>query len=194
MARQLTMANVLLAAGVLALGGSLAHAQDKSGGTASSGQTKSALSAADKKFAMDAAHGGVAEVRMGELAAKQGSSQAVKDFGQKMVDDHSKANEELMSVASNKGITLPTEPNAEQKATMARLSKLHGAAFDAAYIKAMKADHQKDIAEFKKEATKGKDADIKGFASKTLPVVQGHYQMLTSMHGSGGKMSSMKKM
>ncbi len=139
------------------------------------------ISAADKKFAKAAAQGGIAEVRLGELAAKQGSSEKVKEFGQKMVEDHGKANEDLKSVATGKGLTLPTEPNAEQKATLARLRKLHGAAFDSAYLKAMKMDHKMDVAAFKKEATKGQDTEIKGFATRTLPVVEGHYQMLMKM-------------
>ena len=192
MARQLTMANVLLATGVLALFGPTAQAQDKMSGTKSA-HKMGMMSAADKKFAMAAAHGGIAEVKLGELAAKQGSSAQVKDFGQKMVEDHGKANDDLKSVATGKSMTLPTEPNAEQKATMARLMKLHGAAFDSAYIKAMKMDHKMDVADFKKEATKGKDAEIKGFAARTLPVVEEHYKMLMGM-GSGGKMSPMKKM
>ncbi len=120
MTRQLMKAGTFMAACVLSMAGAGVQAQ-KTG----------TLSAADKKFVMDAAHGGVAEVKMGELAAKQGSSEGVKQFGQKMVEDHSKANEELKTVATAKGITLPTEPNAEQKATMVRLMKLHGAALTA---------------------------------------------------------------
>lgn len=194
MTRQLTMANVLLAAGIASLCGATAQAQDKMSG-AKSAQKMGMMTAADKKFAMAAAHGGIAEVKLGELAAKQGSSAQVKDFGQKMVEDHGKANEDLKSVAMSKGMTLPTEPNAEQKATMARLMKLHGAAFDSAYLKAMKMDHKMDVADFKKEAMQGKDADIKGFAAKTLPVVESHYQMLLGMKmGSGSKMGGMKKM
>ena len=162
--------------GIASLAGVNVKAQDKPGGA----QT-STLSAADKKFATAAAQGGIAEVKLGELAAKQGSSEKVKEFGQKMVDDHGKANDDLKSVATGKGLTLPTEPNAEQKATMARLSKLHGAAFDSAYIKAMKMDHKMDVAAFKKESTTGKDSEIKGFATRTLQVVEGHYQMLMKM-------------
>ncbi|MCW3097817.1 MAG: outer membrane protein [Chthonomonadaceae bacterium] len=193
MAKQLTMAHVLLAAGALALIGGGAQAQGKT--SSSSAQKTGTVPAADKKFAMAAAQGGLTEVQLGEIATKQGSSDAVKQFGQKMVDDHGKANDDLKSVASNKGLALPTEPNASQKATIARLSKLHGAAFDSAYIKDMKADHKKDIADFKKESTSGQDSDIKAFATRTLPVVESHYSMLMNMgSSSGGKMSTTKKM
>lgn len=171
MKRHFLAAGVLMAFGMASLTGMTVQAQTPT----------TTISAADKKFAMAAAQGGMAEVQLGELAAKQGSSQKVKDFGQKMVDDHGKANDDLKSVASAKGLTLPSEPNAEQKATMARLMKLHGAAFDSAYIKAMKTDHKMDVAAFKKESTSGVDSEIKGFATRTLPVVQGHYQMLMKM-------------
>jgi putative membrane protein len=185
MAKQLTMAHVLFTAGALALIGGAAQAQGKTG----------TVPAADKKFAMAAAQGGLTEVQLGELATKQGSSESVKQFGQKMVDDHGKANDDLKSVATSKGIALPTEPNAAQKATLARLSKLHGAAFDSAYIKEMKTDHKNDVAAFKKESTSGQDSDIKGFASRTLPVVESHYSMLMNMgSSSSGKMSTTKKM
>ena len=93
--------------------------------------SNSNVSAADKKFVMAAAQGGMAEVKLGELATKNGASESVKKFGQKMVDDHSKANEELKQVVSKEGITLPTDIDAKSKATMNRLAKLHGAAFDA---------------------------------------------------------------
>jgi len=176
MKRHFTRAGVLMAVGIGSLVGATVQAQDKM-----SGAKASTVSTADKKFAIAAAQGGMAEVKLGELAAKQGSSEKVKEFGQKMVEDHGKANEDLKSVAMNEGLTLPTEPNADQKATMARLMKLHGAAFDSAYLKAMKMDHKMDVAAFKKEAAGGKDPGIKGFASKTLPVVEEHYQMLMKM-------------
>lgn len=176
MKRHFTAAGVLMALGSLATAGIAVQAENRT--TIAKLDT---IPAADKKFAKEAAQGGMAEVELGTLAAKQGSSQKVKDFGQKMVEDHGKANEDLKSVATAKGLTLPTEPNAEQKATLARLTKLHGAAFDAAYIKAMKMDHKMDIAAFKKESTSGKDTEIKGFAARTLPVVESHYRMLMNM-------------
>lgn len=176
MLRHFTKVGIVMAVGLVSLTGVSVQAQNKM-----SGAKTGAMSAADKKFAMAAAQGGMAEVKLGELAAKQGSSAKVKEFGQKMVEDHGKANDDLKSVAASKGLTLPSEPNAEQKATMARLMKLHGAAFDSAYIKAMKMDHKMDVAAFKKEASSGKDAEIKSFASRTLPVVEGHYQMLMKM-------------
>ncbi len=140
-----------------------------------------ALSDADKKFINDAASGGLAEVEMGRLATKNGQSAEVKKFGQRMIDDHTKANNELSQLASSKGITPPKEPNSEQKSTMDRLSKLKGEAFDRAYMDDMVKDHTKDVAEFEKEANQGGDNDVKAFASKTLPTLQEHLRMAQSI-------------
>ncbi len=132
----------------------------------------------DMKFAKEAAAGGMAEVKLGQLAADKGSSDFVKQFGQKMVADHSKANDQLKSVAQKDNISLPTDVMPKDQALYDRLSKLSGAAFDAAYVKAMLTDHKKDVAEFTKESNGGKNADVKDFASTTLPVVKMHLQML----------------
>jgi putative membrane protein len=131
----------------------------------------------DSGFMTAAAQGGMAEVEMGKLALQRASNQKVKDFGQHMIDDHTAGNENLKRVASKKGVTLPAEINARQKATMAKLSRLSGAAFDRAYMADMVADHKEDVAEFQREANEGKDTDVKGFAQETLPTLQSHLRM-----------------
>lgn len=184
-------------AGMAAMGALLAlsaTAQDKMSKMDKMHGGGSTLSAMDKTFMKKAAQGGMAEVKLGELAAKQGSSDQVKQFGQKMVDDHGKANDALKEVAAKKNFTLPGDIDAKSKATLAKLEKLHGAAFDAAYIKDMKMDHQADIAEFQKEVSKGKDPDVKGFASSTLPTVKEHYTMISGMSKSGSSKMSHGKM
>jgi putative membrane protein len=150
--------------------------------TNSAGMTTSAakLSSADKTFVEKAAIGGLAEVQMGQLAKQKAASDQVKQFGTRMVDDHSKANDELKQVASSKGITLPSDLDAKHKNKMARLEKLSGAQFDRAYMDDMVADHKEDVAEFQKQAKSGQDPDIKGFASKTLPTLQEHLNMAES--------------
>ena len=149
------------------------------------------MKSADTTFAMKAAQGGMAEVQMGKLAAEKGSNSDVKAFGQQMVDDHTKANDDLKSVAGKEGMTLPTGMNAKQQATYNRLQKLSGAAFDRAYVKDMVMDHQEDVKEFQKEANNGKDDQIKGFASRTLPVIQGHLDKIKSIQSKIGTGSSM---
>jgi putative membrane protein len=155
-----------------------AHAQTGSSDRMKSGSDMVPM--ADQHFMMKAAQGGMAEVELGKLATQNASSQAVKDFGQKMVDDHSKANDELKGLAGRKNITLPTSPDAKDQATNDRLSKLTGAAFDRAYMRDMVADHKKDVADFQKEAMTGADPDVKTWASNILPTLQGHLQMAQS--------------
>ena len=138
------------------------------------------IPAADKTFVEKAAVGGMAEVEMGKMAQQKGSSDQVKQFGSRMVDDHSKANDELKQVASSKGITLPTDLDAKHKSKMDKMQKLSGAQFDRAYMDDMVADHKQDVAEFKKQATSGKDSDLKSFAAKTLPTLEDHLKMAQS--------------
>ncbi len=131
----------------------------------------------DRAFVMEAGPGGLTEVELGRLAAQKGQSADVKKFGQRMVTDHSKANAELKKLAASKGITLPTEMNAEQMAEHAKLAKLSGAEFDREYMTLMVEDHDKDVAAFLDEAKDGSDPDIKSFAAKTLPTLQEHQRM-----------------
>lgn len=136
-----------------------------------------ALSAADRRFVMEAARGSLAEVELGQIAASKGNSDAVKQFGQQMVDDHSKANEELKSIAQQKGLTLPTEPKATEKQFRTRLEKQSGDAFDRMYMQHMVRDHKEDIALFRKASQGAKDEDLKNFAGKALPTLEGHLKM-----------------
>jgi putative membrane protein len=136
------------------------------------------VSSADKTFAMKAAQGGMTEVQLGQIASDRGSSQAVKDFGAKMVTDHGKANDELKSIADSKGLTLPDKLDAKHRAMVDKLGGMSGSAFDKAYVDAMVAAHKKDDALFAKEASSGEDADIKAFAGKTDETVKMHLSMI----------------
>lgn len=129
-------------------------------------------------FAKEAAGGGMAEVQMGKLAAEHAGSAAVKLFGQRMVDDHTKANVELNQVAANKNIPLPKELSSDHKSMLEKLSKLSGAEFDEKYVDAMVEDHEKDVEAFQKQADKGDDPEVRAFAAKTLPTLRDHQQMI----------------
>lgn len=131
----------------------------------------------DRAFALEAALGGMAEVELGNLAKEKAASHDVKQFGDRMVTDHSKANEELKQWAQQKSIGVPPALDAKHKALRDRLAKLSGDAFDKAYMHEMVTDHQQDVAAFKREATAGKDADFRAWAAKTLPTLQQHLQM-----------------
>jgi putative membrane protein len=175
--------NTVLAGTVIGLMslGAAAQSSDKAAGSsqdssksASSASGSSQLSAADQTFVKKAAQGGMAEVELGKLATQKASSEDVKKFGQRMVDDHTKANDQLKQIAGTKGVTLPTELDSKDQALKDRLSKLDGEKFDQAYMKNMVRDHTKDVSEFRKESTSGKDSDLKSFASQTLPTLEDH--------------------
>jgi putative membrane protein len=151
-------------------------------------RTASKLSHGDREFIEEAAKGGMAEVELGQLAQQHASSEQVRQFGARMVQDHGKANEELRQLAQEKGVTLPSGPSHMDNHEMSKLSKLTGADFDREYMKNMVKDHQKDVKEFQKQASGAKDPDVKSFAAKTLPTLQQHLQMAETANQSvGGK-------
>jgi len=143
----------------------VATAQDTPAGKSSS------VSAADKLFMKKAAKGGMMEVAMGKVAEQKGQSEDVKSFGKRMVTDHSKANDELKKIAAEKNVKLPAkEPTASWSS-------------DKAYIDMMVKDHEKDLAEFKQEASSGSDPDVKKFADDTAKVVQEHLDLEKETQG-----------
>lgn len=135
-------------------------------------------------FIRQAAMGGLAEVALGKLAQEKASDPAVKTFGGRMVTDHGKANQELEALAKKENVTLPTQLDAKHEALRDRLAKLSGDAFDEAYMSEMVEDHEKDVAEFRAAATASTDADVKAFAAKTLPVLEGHLKMAKDVRPS----------
>jgi putative membrane protein len=136
-----------------------------------------ATTMADRHFVKTAFEGGMAEVQLGQLAVDKASNPKVKDFGQRMVTDHGKANDELKAIAESKHITLPTALNAKDQALKDRLSKLSGGAFDRTYMADMVKDHETDLTELRKEATTGHDTEIKAWASNTATVVEEHLKL-----------------
>src|SRR5438128_2099236 len=125
----------------------------------------SPLSAKDKTFMKKAAKGGMMEVAMGKMAEQNAQSDDVKSFGKRMVTDHSKANDELKSIASKKGVQLPSkEPTTKWSS-------------DKTYMDAMVKDHEKDLAEFQEEAKSGSDPDVKKFAEDTAKMVEEHLEL-----------------
>ena len=128
-------------------------------------------------FILDAAKGGLAEIKMGKLAAEKASDPKVKEFGNKMVEDHQKANDELRQVANDKKVKWPDNLTDEQVATFKKLSELSGPEFDREYVQVMVEDHQKDVNEFRQEEERVQDPQLKQFVSRTLPVLQHHLEM-----------------
>lgn len=141
----------------------------------------SALNKADQKIVMDMARANMAEIEAGKMAVSKSQNADVKAFGQRMVEDHTRALADVTTLAQNKGVTLPTELDAKHKAMAAKLSKLEGEAFDREYMKqAGVADHTKVHAMLTKDSARAKDPDVKALADKMMPSVEEH---LTSAKG-----------
>jgi putative membrane protein len=138
----------------------------------------------DVEFAIKAASGGMTEVALGQLAQQRGINVRVKNFGAMMIKDHSKANAKLMAIGKAKNIALPTAPNAKDQKVIDRLSKKLGSDFDKAYVNDMIEDHKKDIKAFEYAAKNCSDADIKAFATKTLPTLKNHLDAINTIHDS----------
>jgi putative membrane protein len=142
-------------------------------GDAATGQ----LTAEDAKFVRTAAQSGMAEVRMGQLIAEGAQSKGLREFGQKLVTDHTQANQELMQMAARKGVTPPSQPAEKHEKMLDQLSKLKGAEFDREAQRHSVMHHQEDIQLFQKASQSLKDTDLKAFATKTLPTLQEHLAM-----------------
>jgi putative membrane protein len=131
----------------------------------------------DTEFMTEAASGGMMEVELGQLASNKAMSADVKKFAKMMVDDHTKANNELKSLAAQKGITLPAMIMEKHQKMVNDLTAKTGKDFDKEYMNRMVDDHKEDIDAFEKAAEKGNDADLKAFAAKTIPTLKQHLEM-----------------
>ena len=149
------------------------------------GNEQSSLSPADMDFVMKAAQHSMAEIQLGQLAREKAASDAVKEFGQMMIDHHTQANQELMQLASQKGLTLPTDMGAENQARIERLSKLSGRELDSAYMQEMVNAHAKDVSLFQSQTQQGQAQDVKAWAANKLPLLEEHLLMARSMTPEG---------
>ncbi|MGM9476073.1 DUF4142 domain-containing protein [Pedobacter sp. GSP4] len=143
-----------------------------------------AVDEADAKFTTQAAVGGMAEVELGKMALEKSTNEQVKEFATMMVKDHGMANTELMAIAKQKNITLPSTVDDEHKKKMEDLSKKSGKDFDKAYVDAMVSGHKSTLKLMEDESRDGKDVDLKAFATKTAPVVQSHLVMINKINDS----------
>lgn len=189
---------VLIGTVALVMNGSAAFAQQTPpvkpmGDQGSAKPMNDAKASPDRHFVTEAAVGGMAEVELGKLAAEKASKDEVKKFGQRMADDHGKANDELKSLAQSRQITLPAAIDAKHKATIDRLSKLSGEAFDRAYVQETLKDHQKDVAAFRTESKSGKDPEVKAWAGKTLPTLEEHLKLVQDLNRGAVGTSGTKK-
>jgi putative membrane protein len=151
------------------------------------------LASNQDSFWNEAAQSGMAEVNLANLALQKSTNDEVKQLAQKVVDDHTAANNELKDLAASKKVTLPTDVSAKQKAMYDKLNGLSGDQFDMEFIKTMVKDHESAVSLFQKQADTGKDAEVKAFAAKTLPTLQGHLEMAKSLNDKMKGMKNPKK-
>jgi putative membrane protein len=140
----------------------------------------SATTSSADSFLKDAAQGGAAEVEMGKVAVANAQNPEVKKFGQMMVDDHTKAGNELKELAGKKNIAVPADIGSH-KSMLDKLKGLKGADFDKEYVSEMVSDHETDVAEFEKQAANATDPDVKAFAAKTLPTLKKHLDAIKAI-------------
>jgi len=155
--------------------------------TGSASDTEDALiTGADLAFVIAEAPGGMGAIELGNLAASKAQSADVKAFGQKMVEDHSKAIEDVKVLMVQKKVLLPSDVVPTHMELMDKLSKLSGADFDKEYVKAMVEAHEKDVAAFENVSKTAADADVKAFATKRLPTLKMRLEMIKGMAAKMG--------
>ena len=132
----------------------------------------------DKMFVAKAMQGGMAEVQLGQLTLQKSQNEQVKQFAQRMIDDHTKMNDQMKPVAQQLGVSVPNQPSKKDRQTMAKLQALSGPAYDQAYIKDMIKDHKQDLSEFQTEASSGQDQTVKDAATQGSQVIAQHLQMI----------------
>ena len=131
----------------------------------------------DKEFMMTAAHSDQNEIQQSKMALAKGVTGMAREMADKMIADHTKSTADLKKIAAKKGVTLPTDMDADHKALAPVMEKLSGKAFEAKYLAQMQADHQKTANTMLAHEKMTNDADLKAFIGKTLPVVQQHLGM-----------------
>jgi putative membrane protein len=148
-----------------------------------------AINSFDKQFVTAAAQGNLAEVEVGKLALKQATQTEVKQFAERMVQDHTQAYNELKVLARQQNITFPTGIGKQNQATLTNLSKLSGSAFDQTYMNNMVEAHIKTESLCEQEGQQGEDPVLKTWAAKILPTVKEHLQMARSIVGNDNGMN-----
>ena len=181
MKRAHTMIATVAVLGVLALASTAAAQQGA--------PTNTKVQRTDRNFIMKVAEDGRDEVELGRLAQSKASNEEVKQFAQRMVEDHGNANKELMELAANTGAKLDDKAP-KKNSMMERLSKLQGADFDREYVKEMVKDHKKDVAEFRRMHSGAVDPNLKAWIDKTLPTLEDH---LKTIEGIQSQIASAKK-
>lgn len=145
------------------------------------GNLHSSLSGQDLQFMTDAIQAGLTEIEMGRVAKANGVSPAVKQFGQRLIDDHSLANRQIALVAARLAVTLPNEPDAAHQQHLTEMSSLRGPGFDDAFARHMVIGHEAALTVFRRQAKYGQSPDLRDFAEKTIPTLEEHLKIATEL-------------
>ena len=184
------------ATGSAATGSMSGNSSATAGAGSSAGSSASSkVASGDQKMMRDIAQSNISEIAAGKLALEKSQSDDVKSFAQKMIDDHTKAQQELQTLADSKGVKLPTEPDAKHKALSKVMAGMKGDAFDKRYLKQGGLnDHENTHKLLARVQDKAKDADLKAYAAKTITVVDQHLTMAqdtAGKHGMGNAKANM---
>jgi putative membrane protein len=175
---RLLTTTAVVAVGLLAASPVLA--QTGQPGHAAATSAKDALDQEDKTFVREAASGGMAEVELSKIAQKSANAD-VKRFAERMIEDHTKANDQLTSIATGLGVDLPKTLDSEHERLRQKLQTLHGKAFDDQYMRDMVEDHNKAVKLFQQEERSGHNTELKQFAQGTLPTLEEHQKMAVEL-------------
>lgn len=146
-------------------------------GTSWADDKKEGRDGGDKDFVTKAARGGLAEVNLSNLAVRHTRNPRVGEFARQMIADHTQANRELIALANRKGISLPEKMDDKHQKMWDKLAKMDGAEFDHAFMEGMVKDHEEVVQLFETESKDGKDAELKEWAGRTLPVLKKHLEL-----------------
>jgi putative membrane protein len=186
-----SLAKVLYVAGVTTfctfLGCWAVLAHQETAPTKQENARRASTAYSNEGFVRNAAEGNMAEVKLGQLAQEKAQSPEVKKFAERMINDHTKANEQLKQVANQEHINFPTDVSSKHAQTYRTLEKLSGPEFDKAYARTMLQDHEKDVAEFKREAGSAQSGPVKQYAQETLPTLESHLQEAKQMQAQVSK-------
>lgn len=148
---------------------------------------RAAMKRGDRKFLEEVAQHSIAEVQSGKIAAARGTNPQVNKFGRMMVQDHGKTYEEVVQLARAKAVSLPGQLDRGNTREAEKLQKLSGPEFDREYMAAMVKDHEEDVKDFRKMSRNAKDPDVRAFAQKTLPLLEGHLMMARDVNVAARK-------
>jgi putative membrane protein len=146
-------------------------------GCASKQGTKTSSQTPGERFMIQAAQANLAEIEAGHLATERAQSPDVRQFGSRMVRDHTQANEQLLRLAEERNVSLPQQPDESHQKLTQELSNLQGADFDRAYMRAMVEDHQHDVSEFEQQAESLEDPELRAWAAQTVPTLRDHVRI-----------------